>query len=137
MRYKKWRDLTIFSKTSLFFYKNKSLGFGEKFKNELRRKPWTCCPAKHKNNVSRLAFAKIITEHQNRACRLVQLSRFNITKFLMTTSYLLTIHWTIKFLFLQQDHENRSFFCSEFLLCNYSDLKKNREKIRTNQGKYT
>ena len=31
------------------FYKNTSLGFGEKFKNKLR-KSQACCPAEHKNN---------------------------------------------------------------------------------------
>ena len=46
-----------------------------------------CCLTEHKSKVSRLAISKIMTEHQNRACRLVQLSHFNLS-FLMTTSHL-------------------------------------------------
>ena len=49
------------------FYKNKSLGFGKNLRASQEQNR-VCCPAEHKNNVSRLAIYKIIrTEHQNRA----------------------------------------------------------------------
>ena len=52
MTFKKLGDLTIFSKSSkLFFYKNKSLGFGKKFKIS-KEQSQACCPAQHKNKSS-------------------------------------------------------------------------------------
>ena len=68
VRFKKCGDFfTIFSKSStLFFNKNKSLGFGIKIRISSEQSK-ACCPAEHKNKVSRLAISKIMIEHQNRA----------------------------------------------------------------------
>ena len=45
---------------TLFFYKNKSLGFS-------KEQSQACCPAEHKNKVSMLAISKTMAKHQNRA----------------------------------------------------------------------
>ena len=56
------------NRITLFFYKNKSFGFGKKFKNKLRTKPGLMSRRTKEQTVSELAISKIMrTEHQNRA----------------------------------------------------------------------
>ena len=43
----------------LFYYKNKGLDFGKKFKNKLREQSQSYCHTDHKNKISRLSILKI------------------------------------------------------------------------------
>ena len=54
------------NKDNTIQYKNKSFGFGKELRISYEQSQ-ACCPAEHKNKVSRLAISKVMTEHQNRA----------------------------------------------------------------------
>ena len=121
VRCKKWGDLIIFSKYStLFWYKNKSLSFGKKLRIS-KEQSQACCPAEHKNKVSRLAISKVTKKNirtkpgRHLYCteyRLVLFSHFNITKLFNDHILicLLTIHWPVKLHFLLAWALKQAFF---------------------------